>query len=253
MFPASARVAVLSPHLDDAVFSLGASIATAARRGTAVSVVTVFGCDPESSAAPGWWDRQAGFATEGEAARQRRQEDIRACSLVGATPIHLPFADATYPVERNSETIWASVLEAVKDADVVFIPGFPLDHPDHAWLTRLVLSRGLATAELALYVEQPYAMRREQHGLEAETPSELAALPAPRWEKLKLTRRAALEKARASLAYRSQTRMLGRFPVGAIPVLRILGYEARHGGEGVATVRPRPARGAGASAASLSA
>ncbi|MDP9436492.1 MAG: PIG-L family deacetylase, partial [Actinomycetota bacterium] len=42
------RVAVVSPHLDDAVFSLGASIRGAVRRGTRVEVLTVLAGLPDS-------------------------------------------------------------------------------------------------------------------------------------------------------------------------------------------------------------
>src|SRR5919109_2160206 len=77
------KVVVLSPHLDDAVLSIGAGIRRATRLSRAgVTTVTVMGCDPHSHAPAGFWDRQSGFRTEGEAARRRREEDRRACQLV---------------------------------------------------------------------------------------------------------------------------------------------------------------------------
>ena len=68
------RLVVVSPHLDDAVLSLGATMASAARNGAHVTVLTVFACDPQSSAPAEWWDRAGGFRTLGEAACARREE-----------------------------------------------------------------------------------------------------------------------------------------------------------------------------------
>jgi LmbE family N-acetylglucosaminyl deacetylase len=99
------RVIVLSPHLDDAVFSLGATIAREARTGVQVTVLTVFGGDPESSTRAGDWDRDAGFATEGEAVASRRREDHRACSVLSVAPLWQPFPDEQYaggPNDRPS-------------------------------------------------------------------------------------------------------------------------------------------------------
>src|SRR5207244_2118642 len=90
-------VVVISPHLDDAIFSLGAAIAQTVRSGGDVTVLTVFAGDPSSSAPAGNWDARAGFATVGEAAHARRREDERACAHVGAIPVWLPFGDEQYP------------------------------------------------------------------------------------------------------------------------------------------------------------
>src|SRR6476620_7604766 len=87
------RVVVVSVHLDDAVFSVGAALARAARRGADVTVLTVLANDPADESPAREWDAQAGFATAAEAARARREEDSRACELVGATPVWLPFGD----------------------------------------------------------------------------------------------------------------------------------------------------------------
>ena len=92
--PLDGDVAVLSPHLDDAILSLGAAISGA--RGD-VRVVTVFAGDPDSTLAAGEWDSRAGFRTVGEAARARREEDALACADVGARPVWLPFVDDQYP------------------------------------------------------------------------------------------------------------------------------------------------------------
>lgn len=154
------RPVVVSPHLDDGVLSLGATIAVETQRGIAVDVVTVFANDPASRAPAEAWDRACGFATEGEAASARREEDRQACELIGAVPKWLPFADSEYVRERSESAVWEALAPLVSDADSVLLPGFPLAHPDHLWLTRLVLARRADTQRVGLYVEQPYAAWR---------------------------------------------------------------------------------------------
>src|SRR5438067_11728778 len=120
-------LAVISPHLDDAALSLGASLAAAARTGVSVVVVTVFAGDPGSTATAGAWDALCGFRTEGEAVRERRSEDERACAILGAQPVWLPFKDESYaPADQPT----AQALEvAIAGADTLLFPGLPLTHP----------------------------------------------------------------------------------------------------------------------------
>ena len=67
------RVVVVSPHLDDAVLSLGGAISRASRAGAHVTVLTVLAGDSDSSEPAGSWDRRAGFETEADATRGRRE------------------------------------------------------------------------------------------------------------------------------------------------------------------------------------
>jgi LmbE family N-acetylglucosaminyl deacetylase len=223
----SGRVVVLSAHLDDAVFSLGATIAATTRSGTEVNVVTVLAGDPESTVPAGWWDRATGFRTLGEAARARRHEDRRACALVGATPSWLPFPDATYDSRPDDDEIWTAVQEAIAGAAAVLVPGFPLTHVDHDWLTMLVLARAESALQIGLYVEQPYAWRAWQRTrAEPTTPTVLQALldePA-RWIR---TRRAWVDRRVKLLASRAYASQLGMF--GLLPLQRIALHEAIRG------------------------
>ena len=107
--PPADRIVVVSPHFDDGVLSLGASIAAWSRAGATVVLLTVFGCDPDSTAPSGGWDRRGGFGTEGESARARREEDRLACAVLGASPVPLPFGSVDY--ERHGDD--AAVQEAV--------------------------------------------------------------------------------------------------------------------------------------------
>lgn len=151
-------MAVLSPHLDDAVLSLGGTLARWAHDGATVRLVTVLANDPDSVAPAGPWDTACGFTTSGGATRARRIEDARACAVLGVEPAWLPFGDEQYGRGADDGAIWAGVRAATDGARTVLLPGFPLTNPDHEWLTRLALDRADGSARLGLYREQPYAV-----------------------------------------------------------------------------------------------
>jgi LmbE family N-acetylglucosaminyl deacetylase len=152
------RIVVVSPHSDDGVLSLGASMASWARRGAAVELLTVLACDPGSEAPAGGWDRRGGFETEGASARARREEDRQACAMVGATPVWLPYGSVDYERHGDDGEVRDAVLGAVDGADSVIVPGLPLMHPDHLWLAEL-LAGALGGGRKARYAEQPYTRR----------------------------------------------------------------------------------------------
>ena len=149
------HVAVVSPHLDDAVLSLGASIHGASRRGTRVDVLTVLAGDPDSATPADDHNRQAGFATAGEAARARRVEDERACRQVGAQALWLPFSDDANEAPADDSTIKSELTARLADYAAVLLPGFPLRHRDHRRVSRLTLQALEPRTIVGLYVEQP--------------------------------------------------------------------------------------------------
>jgi len=152
------RIVVVSPHLDDGVLSLGASMASWVRRGAAVELLTVLGCDPASQAPAGGWDARGGFATEGESASARREEDRQACAVLGASPVWLPYGSGDYELHGAEADVRDAVLRALEGAESVLVPGFPLSHPDHAWLAEL-LAGALGRWRVGRYAEQPYTRR----------------------------------------------------------------------------------------------
>jgi LmbE family N-acetylglucosaminyl deacetylase len=157
MLPPGRKIVVVSPHSDDAVLSLGAAIASWVRRGAVVELLTVLALDPESSTPAGGWDGRAGFATEGEAAARRRDEDRRACAVLGASPSWLPFGSVDYERHGDENDVRAAVAAALAGADAVLLPGSPLTHPDHAWLVRALVETPLP--RVGLYAEQPYTRK----------------------------------------------------------------------------------------------
>jgi LmbE family N-acetylglucosaminyl deacetylase len=190
------RIVVVSVHLDDGVLSLGAAMAGWARRGSRVELLTVLACDPSSDAAAGGWDSRAGFATEGQSARARREEDRRACERLGVTPHWLPFGSVDYARHGSDDEVANAVVGVVDGADEVLMPGFPLTHPDHAWLTRLLSARGLAAMRIGSYIEHPYGGRD-------------GGDPGDSYRSLRAGPRHRLAKWRAIREYRSQLPLLG--------------------------------------------
>jgi LmbE family N-acetylglucosaminyl deacetylase len=224
--PLGKDVVVVSPHLDDGIFSLGAAIAHATGRGARVTVLTVLAGDPDSDRPAGEWDARAGCATAGQATRARRAEDRRACGLVGARPIWLPYSDHQYERGADDSTIRDDVVAAVGDAQLL-LPGFPLMHEDHAWLVGL-LQDTFDAARVGFYVEQPYAARWSSEPGVGPVGSEVAETPR-RWRRAAAGAVDRLRKLRACRAYSSQIPLLDE---GLIS--RIFRYEARLGGESLA-------------------
>ncbi|MFF0742181.1 PIG-L deacetylase family protein [Streptomyces sp. NPDC004111] len=84
---------VLSPHFDDAVFSLGATLAGLPGP---TAVVTVYGGAPAPDVPVSWWDSTCGFSTAHEAHRARVAEDAEACAKVGVEQVVLDHPDGPY-------------------------------------------------------------------------------------------------------------------------------------------------------------
>lgn len=121
-------VTVISPHLDDAVFSCGGLIAAA--RGA--RVVTVFaGVPPAGVAAPDW-DRAAGFDSAEQAMLARRREDNRALGMLGAQPVWLDFWDRQYGRRHTPREIADSLQRVLlTQTDGMVAAPLGLFHSDH--------------------------------------------------------------------------------------------------------------------------
>ena len=161
---------VVSPHLDDAVLSLPAWLATAATRERVV-VLTAF--------------------SEGDALHpHRRAEDLAALAGLGARALHLGLRDAPQRRGRppsfrslilapddpaDTEVVLAALVEAVHGLapDVVLLPLAVGEHVDHrivhAAHTRL-------PGRVGFYEDRPYAL--VQHAVQARL-ARLGAGPGP--------------------------------------------------------------------------
>ncbi len=76
----------------------------------------------------------------------------------GGSGVQLAFADDQYARDRNEDEVWAALASTLEGAETVLVPGFPLLHSDHRWVTSLLTHRLPPGLRLGLYVEQPYAV-----------------------------------------------------------------------------------------------
>lgn len=139
---------VISPHLDDAVFSCGALIA-AARDAV---VVTVLAGIPDAGTGLPDWDRAAGFASATQAVANRRREDARSLATLGARPEWLQFLDGQYGRRQHAEAIMAGLAAspALQRGGTVVAP-MGLFHSDHILVSQacMLLRATLVNMETA--------------------------------------------------------------------------------------------------------
>ncbi len=162
----------VSPHLDDAVFSAGGTLAALAAAGWRVRVVTCFTAsvaDPSPFALSTQLDK--GLDADVDYMAVRRAEDTAALRLLGAEPVHLPLPEAPHRgytsapdlfAGRHADDDIAGPLRAalaphVDAADLVLAPQAIGDHVDH----RVVVDVVAALRPDALFWrDTPYVWRR---------------------------------------------------------------------------------------------
>jgi LmbE family N-acetylglucosaminyl deacetylase len=228
------RTAVVAPHLDDGVLSLGATIYRATEAGSYVRVITVFAGDPESDRPASGWDSLPGFATEGEAVRCRQEEDAEACGAVGADRLYLPFSEPVYAGSPDRQAVASALDGALRDVDAVLVAGYPLIHRDHRWLTESLVAGMIAQLPVGLYAEQPYRHQKARFRRLSVDAAVRERLPGDvRWQYVRPGLDALRAKHRAISSYRSQLRWLD---LDGRKLGRMLWFEAIRGGEAVAWV-----------------
>ena len=165
-------VLAVSPHLDDAAFSAGATLARLASRGWRVVIATVFTGNvarPEGFALACQLDK--GLPPEADYMAIRRAEDEAACAALGASPVHLPhleaphrgYADAPalFAGVRADDRAAAAVARSLADLlgqhapDLVLLPRAVGAHVDHVVVRRAAARVPLPRA--AYWTDWPYA------------------------------------------------------------------------------------------------
>jgi LmbE family N-acetylglucosaminyl deacetylase len=165
------RVLAVSPHLDDAAFSAGATLARLADEGRDVVVVTAFTAsvsEPSGFALACQLDK--GLGPEVDYMALRRAEDERALTALGATPVHLPLPEAPHrgyasagalfgPARAGDDVagrLAAALAPHVRTAELVLGPRGVGAHVDHR---AVVDALGLLGVRAAAWTDQPYAAR----------------------------------------------------------------------------------------------
>ena len=205
----------LSPHLDDAAFSCGGTLARLAGAGWRVVVATAFTgsvAGPSGFALACQLDK--GLGPEVDYMALRRDEDAAAMRALGAEPLWLPFREAPHRGYGSAPALFAGVrdddtvvddlapaLSALLDRHrpaLLLAPQAVGAHADHVQLLRAMDRVGMP-APVLWWRDFPYAVRdaspREPfHGRMTPLPErEVALSPAE-----------AEAKRRACLAYASQ-------------------------------------------------
>ncbi len=167
---------VLSPHLDDAAFSCGGTMALLADAGWRVCLATAFtrSIHPAQGFALAC-QLDKGLAADVDYMALRREEDRAAAALLGVAELRwldLPeaphrgydSAPALFGPLREDDTVWrelapmiVSLIDEMRPA-VVFGPQGLGNHADHRQVIRAMFAAA-PDAPFAFYRDTPYALR----------------------------------------------------------------------------------------------
>jgi LmbE family N-acetylglucosaminyl deacetylase len=199
------RLAVVSPHLDDAVLSCGELLATH----PGASVITVFAGAPRDGDVLTGWDAACGFTSARQAMAERRAEDSAAMELLRARARWLEFRDSQYGAAPAVADVTVALHAVLRDtqADTVLVP-FGLFHGDHDLAHRAAL-RALEEGGALQWLAYEDALYRRMPGLLQQRLARLALAHVSATPWACRAPRAALAKRRAVRCYASQLRGLG--------------------------------------------
>ena len=146
---------IVSPHLDDAVLSVGQVMAG----WPAMTVCTVFAGLSSQPSMQTSYDQDCGFTSAARAVARRRAEDKAALHVLNAQAVWLDFPDGQYgdPVEEGA------IVEALLDVasrvrPSVLIGPLGLVHPDHH-TTRRAYERVVAATKSEAWVYEDLPSR----------------------------------------------------------------------------------------------
>jgi LmbE family N-acetylglucosaminyl deacetylase len=236
-----------APHLDDAALSCGGQIYQRTQAGERVLIVTITAGDPTITAISDYAQSlHSRWELLTDAVAARRAEDMAACRVLGAHPLHWSLPDCIYRVDpRNQQPYYVSdddIFGPVHLQELSLVETLatqmgelpssvqllaPLTiglHVDHR-LTRLAAERCFGE-RLVYYEDYPYAQK--MGALE-----QVIAPSDPGWESIvaPLSTDALQAKIEAILAFRSQFSTFFRDR----PDLerQVMGYAKQVGGERV--------------------
>lgn len=155
---------IFSPHLDDAVLSLGETMLAHDGR---PRVVTAFAGAPQNPRMVTAYDQQCGFGSSAAAVAARRLEDQEAMASIGAEPFYLDYLDRQYGPKYSVDDLIVEVARIMKGAgeEPIYAP-LGIGHPDHALLSTTVLTAAVVSGQLVrLYEEMPDRVLSPEHSV----------------------------------------------------------------------------------------
>lgn len=203
------RALAVSPHLDDAVFSCGGTLARLARAGWEVTVCTAFTASvptPTGFALACQLDK--GLPPDADYMAIRRAEDAAACAILGARPLWLPLAEAPHRGYHNATALFGATHaqdRADRDLadllvagplcqpwpDLLLAPQAIGGHVDHMQVTRALLHIAPdGRLPILWWTDFPYAARPIARAVQPFA-ARMEALPACQVAGDAITRRAA--------------------------------------------------------------
>lgn len=198
---------VVSPHLDDAVFSCAMLLAS----WPGSIVCTVF-CGEPAPPQRTPWDSEAGHRDSSEALRARVSEDERALAIVRAHGIRLPFLDSQYGCTPSVAEIADALTHAWRRSGAPsLVAPLGLYHSDHVLVADACreLARRARLPTVILYEDALYRTNRAIARQRYASLSEEGCRVLPLADAVATTLRrpgSANAKWRAVRAYRSQLR-----------------------------------------------
>jgi LmbE family N-acetylglucosaminyl deacetylase len=124
---------IFSPHLDDAVLSVGQVMAGRPD----MTVATVFSGVPRDCRQLTTYDANCGFTAASEAIGARRDEDRAALGQLDARPVWLDFIDHQYDQPANEAAVVDALAATVDEVVPTLLIGpLGLAHPDHHTVRR---------------------------------------------------------------------------------------------------------------------
>ncbi|WP_368859007.1 PIG-L deacetylase family protein [Mycolicibacterium neoaurum] len=193
------RHIVISPHLDDAVFSSTWPILHCG-----AEVLTVFAGVPPPGSRPGWWDLQNGAPDSTARMSDRIIEDIEALAILGGHCLaRMRILEDQYREHPADEDGLVELLAPLlRSATHVWGPEGVAPHADHKVVHRALSSlagRSESQWQLFLYAEVPYCIDETWCSIASSNASELPT------GFTRLGDTALAKKRRAVAAYKSQT------------------------------------------------
>ncbi|MGY1773602.1 PIG-L deacetylase family protein [Blastococcus sp. SYSU D00813] len=179
----------VSPHLDDAAFSAGGTLAALAAAGHDVTVVTCFTAtvpDPAGFALACQLDK--GLPADADYMALRRAEDAAAMDELGVRPVHLPLPEAPhrgytsapdlFAGVHDGDDVWRAVVSELQplDADLWLAPQGLGGHVDHLQVLRAVAALDRPTL---WWRDSPYVLREPAAVPGPELPGGLAEVQPP--------------------------------------------------------------------------